>query len=86
MRKFQKRPKRSRAEDNWVRDTADVLEPWQILAGAIVLQAVAEYRVLPESREEIEEFFRSEWFTVLTEIDAEKFIIELRKENDEQED
>ena len=55
---------------------------WQELANAVVLQAVEDYRMWedPRGREEIEDFFRSDWFKVLTRLDPEALIAELRKE------
>lgn len=57
-------------------------ENWQALANAIVLQAVIDYRMSedPRDREKIEDFFRSDWFGVLTRLDPEALIAELRKE------
>ena len=58
------------------------MNAWQELANAVVLQAVEDYRMWedPRGREEIEDFFRSDWFGVLTRLDAEELIAELRKE------
>lgn len=55
---------------------------YEELAEAIVLRAVSDYR---ESNNldtlwEIEQFFRSEWFKVLTKIDGKYLIHVLRKE------
>ena len=59
-------------------------DPYERLANAIVLQAVADYRVAlkkikahPKNREaisealEIEKFFRSGWYSQLTDVDGE---------------
>ena len=58
------------------------MDPYQNLADAIVLQAVADYRLTNDSREleELERFFRSEWFGMLTNIDPEYLIANLRSE------
>ncbi len=71
------------------------LDPYQLLANAIVLQAVKDYRVaikglqkIPDSKDylsekgSIERFFRSRWFGALTTIDPEYLIAKLRKEVD----
>ena len=68
-------------------------EPYQNLANAIVLCAVRDYRQAfrrlkrkprnkdaAAERDSIEEFFRSNWFAVLTELDPEYLITELNKE------
>ena len=68
-------------------------DSWENLANAIILQAVKDYR---EARKKLkkrpknedaklmvadcEAFFRSEWFRVLTEINGEELIEELRRE------
>ena len=59
-------------------------DPYERLANAIVLQAVSDYRVAlkkikahPKNREaisealEIEKFFRSGWYSQLTDVDGE---------------
>ena len=58
------------------------MNAWQDLANAVVLQAVEDYRMSedPRDREEIEGFFRSDWFKVLTRLDPEELIAGLRKE------
>lgn len=66
---------------------------WEELANAVVLQAVKDYRTAEwrVSRyadakksqvriRECERFFRSEWFRVLTEINGEELIRQLRSE------
>ena len=68
-------------------------DPYQNLANAIVLSAVKDYRdalkklkkkpnnkLAADERDSIEEFFRSDWFAVLTELDPEYLITELNKE------
>jgi hypothetical protein len=57
-------------------------EPYENLANAIVLQAVKDYRLHDDEPElaSIERFFRSGWFGVLTRIDPEMLITNLRKE------
>ena len=67
--------------------------PYEKLANAIVLQAVSDYRAAlkkvkknPKNREaiegalQLEKFFRSEWYQVLTSVDGEYLIDRLRKE------
>lgn len=58
------------------------MNPYEELANAIILQAVKDYRLTDDERElqEIERFFRSGWFGVLSKVDAEFLIKELRKE------
>lgn len=58
------------------------MTPYENLANAIVLSAVKDYRRSSSERtmEEIERFFRSNWFRVLTNIDGEWLIKQLRKE------
>ena len=58
------------------------MNPYEELANAIILQAVKDYRLTDDERElqEIERFFRSGWFGVLSKVDPEFLIKELRKE------
>lgn len=58
------------------------MTPYENLANAIILKAVKDYRQSKSERtmEEIERFFRSVWFQVLTKIDGEQLIRDLRKE------
>ena len=60
------------------------MNPYEELANAIVLQAVKDYRLTDDEAElaEIERFFRSDWFGVLTDVDPEYLIRNLRKEKD----
>ena len=64
------------------------MNPYEELANAIILQAVKDYRLTDDERElqEIERFFRSGWFGVLSKVDPEYLIRQLRKEkrNDSQ--
>lgn len=68
-------------------------EPYQNLANAIVLTAVKDYRTAlrrlkrkPNNKDaaaecdSIEEFFHSEWFAILTEMDPDYLIDRLNKE------
>ena len=68
-------------------------DPYERLANAIVLQAVSDYRVAlkkikahPKNREaisealEIEKFFRSGWYSILTDVDGEYLIRRLQDE------
>ena len=58
------------------------MDPYQELANAIVLQAVKDYRLHENEQQlaRIERFFRSDWFSVLTNVNPEILIIKLRKE------
>jgi hypothetical protein len=69
---------------------------YENLANAIILQAIKDYRtalkclkanlrnrVASADRNEIERFFRSQWFSVLTDVDGESLIRSLTKEVDE---
>ena len=58
------------------------MNPYEELANAIVLQAVKDYRLTDDEAElaEIERFFRSGWFGVLSKVDPEYIIRNLRKE------
>ena len=66
--------------DEWVEALAT--DPWQRLAHAIIWQAAEDYRMLEneEDLEEIEAFFRSEWFEILTTAEPEEIISGLRAE------
>ena len=68
---------------------------YENLANAIILQAVKDYRVALKclkvnprnktafaDKEEIERFFRSGWFSVLTSVDGEMLIRSLQLEVD----
>lgn len=58
------------------------IDSYEELANAIVLQAVKDYRLHDDepTLNEIERFFRSGWFSVLTKLDPECLISKLRKE------
>ena len=58
------------------------MNPYEELANAIVLQAVKDYRLTDDEAElaEIERFFRSGWVGVLSKVDPEYLIRNLRKE------
>lgn len=60
----------------------ETLDPYENLAQAIILQAVKDYRLTDDEHElaEIERFFRSGWFGVLSKVDPEYLIRQLRKE------
>ena len=60
-------------------------EPYHALINAIILQAVKDYRTALDDEntsgiKECERFFRSTWFSLLTKVDAEYLITEIRKE------
>ncbi len=56
---------------------------YEQLAQAIIMQAITDYKRSKsyELKQSIESFFRSEWFMVLTNIDGEKIIKKLRRED-----
>ena len=58
------------------------MENIKLLANAIILQAVKDYRrtYSPQCRAEIKRFFRSEWFRALTRLDGEMLITRLENE------
>lgn len=61
------------------------MEGYKELANAIILQASKDYRKALKYDErgrkrEIEKFFRSEWFAILTNISGEMLIQKLRAE------
>lgn len=69
------------------------MDPYQNLANAIILLAVRDYRIAlkalkmnPNSRSalvdkrEIERFFRSDWYELLTDLDGELLIRRLNEE------
>lgn len=58
------------------------MNPYENLANAIILQAAKDYRLTDDEQQlqEIERFFRSGWFGVLSKVDPEFLIKELRKE------
>lgn len=55
---------------------------YENLANAIIEQAVKDYRLTDDEREiqEIEHFFCSKWFGILSKVDPEYLIRQLRKE------
>lgn len=71
----------------------DNLDPYESLANAIIMQAVRDYRdamkklsrgrsnkAAEATRDECLRFFRSGWFSVLTDIDPEYLIRKLDEE------
>ena len=58
------------------------MDPYENLANAIILQAVKDYRLTDNESElkEIERFFHSDWFSILTSLDPDLLIQKLRKE------
>lgn len=58
------------------------MNPYENLANAIILQAAKDYRLTDDEQQlqEIERFFRSGWFGVLSKVGPEFLIKELRKE------
>lgn len=72
---------------------ASAFEPYENLANAIIVLAAKDYRFAlrrqkrhPNSREtqhtidRLENFFRSAWFEVLTDVEGEYLIARIRKE------
>ena len=72
---------------------------WDELAEAIILRAVEDYRHvnsrlqakpeddrLQKRKEEIEEFFRSSWFQVLTDLNGRQLLHQIQVEMKERED
>ena len=59
-----------------------MLKQYKLLANAIILMAVKDYRETESQREkdEIIQFFRSDWFKALTNIDCEYLIKRLKTE------
>ena len=68
---------------------------YENLANAIILQAVKDYRMALKSLKvnsrnrtvqtdtaEIERFFRSQWYSTLTDVNGEMLILSLQKEAD----
>ena len=73
------------------------IDLYKELANAIILQAVEDYRKwtkeysgshddrkLRKGIVELKEFFRSEWFSLLTELDGEQLLLRLKAELEEQ--
>ena len=58
------------------------IDPYQELANAIILQAVHEYRdtMNQKTLSEIEKFFLSDWFEILTNINGRDLLMKLRRE------
>ena len=69
------------------------MDPYENLANAIVLQAVKDWRAArkklkkrPKNEEaklmvkDCEDFFRSDWFTALTDVDGEVLLRKLQEE------
>ena len=76
-----------------IRKTAASLDSLYILANAIIVQAAKDYRQAlrkqkkdPDNAsallciEDVEQFFRSDWYRILTTVDGELLIREIRKE------
>ena len=72
-----------------------VTNPYEDLAGAIILQAVKDYRMALEGlkrhpsnykmqylKKDVERFFLSSWFVELTDLDGRMLMEQLRKEAD----
>lgn len=70
-----------------------MIDPYERLANAIILQAVKDYRTArkklkryPKNKdaklmiEDCEKFFRSDWFGVLTSVDGQMLLRKLQEE------
>ena len=55
---------------------------YEDLANAIIIQAVKDYRGTqsPQVRNEIKRFFKSQWFSMLTNVDGDMLIKKLERE------
>lgn len=63
-----------------------IYDAYHALVNAIVMQAVKDYRTAlkdddTQVKHECERFFRSSWFTFLTDVDGEIIIREVRRQN-----
>ena len=58
------------------------VDPYENLANAIIMRAVEDYRLAEDRRtlKEIEGFFLSDWFSVLTNLDGAALLQKLREE------
>lgn len=58
------------------------MNPYQELANAIIILAVKDYRRTKNlaERKELERFFRSEWFSFLSNLNGEVLLEQLQKE------
>ena len=74
------------AQDN---DHESEHAPYRRLASAIIIQAVRDYRRVKGNRkndtdtflmQEVESFFRSPWFAILTDMDGESCLQQLKEE------
>jgi hypothetical protein len=81
--------------NNWEVSHMSDITNYENLANAIILQAVRDYRMALKSlranpknrsaladKDEVERFFRSDWFSVLTSVDGEMLIRSLQMEVD----
>lgn len=55
---------------------------WMALSMAVVSQAVSDYRKGNKESKDVERFFKSEWFQVLTTIDGNVILEKLEKEKE----
>ncbi len=65
----------------------DSHDPWENLANAIILQAANDYLASPEKRkreyvhlDEVINFFHSDWFGILTQVNPDYLLEQLDKE------
>ena len=74
------------AQDN---DSENEYAPYRRLAAAIIIQAVRDYRRVKNNRrnktdtytlDEVERFFRSDWFGILTDMSGEACLNQLKSE------
>lgn len=77
------------ASESLSRLEKDIQDPYQDLANAIICVAADDYRHAlrakdPALQKEIESFFTSDWYETLTNMDPDKLMELLHKENDGQ--
>ena len=59
------------------------MDPYEKLANAIIIQAVKDYRIALRchgQKRKYEQFFRSEWFSILTSLDGELLMERIKEE------
>ena len=83
---------RTKAQIKVIRQSMEDASPWHKLVYAIVRQAAKDYRMArthanpmiatqaEEELKQLEGFFRSPWFKVLTDVDGDLILTRLKKE------
>lgn len=71
--------------DGNIRSIANTAEPYQDLANAIIYTAANDYRVAlkcnnKKLRVEVESFFYSNWYALLTNVEPDRILDRLRQE------